>query len=359
MKKQFLVLALATAMITLVVGCGDDTVSNENTANTIHTPTTAVQESETPTEEAVHEHRLVYTFDAVNSHRITCADESCEYAESGTCVYDADYVCSLCGNKHEHEYSYVSNSDGTHAGTCGVCSYSESVECVLNEEYVCGVCGWMHEHDCVVSANEDDTHTYSCKYTCCTYSYSNDCEFTGYECVCGNVYPWEQDIEYFDEKEKGVYYAQRELKIYRYPDTDSEVIGTLGVDEGINCVGSIFRGSGSKYENYYITEEGGCISIKFRQAKSRWDLSPAKTSQVIVIFNNNTHGTYNGYDEALQAVCESTWTQVKSSWQYNDYKSQGLSFMNSYSNQGVTVATKDGSVPYNCSMGNDVIYYFQ
>lgn len=258
---------------------------------------------------------------------------------------------------HEHNMVYTSKGECMHDETCELCGYTETVDCILNEEYICTVCGQIHEHDCMIEKNEDATHTYSCKYSACEYSYVEECVYLVYECTCGNKYPWEKDIKYFDDSKKGTYYAQKVLNVYRYPNTSSEVIDTLGVDEEVNCVGSVFYGSGANYECYYITEGGGCIPVKFQQTSSRWDLRMAKTTQVIARCGSN-YTVYDNFDIALQSVCGYSWSIIKQTWQYNDYKSQGLTFMNSYSQNGITVATKDGVVPYNCNM-NGVDYYFE
>ncbi len=363
MKKRVFALAFSTALlVATLAGCGGGTAEADDAGNKTGTSASAdaasaVAQPESVPKEAVHEHSFVYTFDGEGGHKITCVDAECDYSEGEACSYDDGYVCEFCGNKHEHTVVYASNGDATHGETCEACGYTAVLDCALNEEYVCGVCGWTHEHDCIPVPNEDATHTFSCKYDVCTYSYAEECEYSGYECVCGRVYPWEEDIRYFDESKKGTYYAQKELNVYRYPNADSEVMDTLSVDEGVNCVGSVFYGSGANYECYYITESGGCIPVKFHQSTSRWDLRIAKTSQVVARCGSN-YTVYDSYDVALQSICGCSWSTVKQSWTYNDYKSQGLPFMNSYSQNGITVATKDGSVPYNCSM-NGAEYYFE
>lgn len=373
MKKRVNVLLLLGAMLAMMfTGCGDGKEESGNGGNKTdssitedaalvpsQSETLSEESLETLPEETLHEHCFVYTHDSENIHNITCADAECGYSESETCSYDDAYVCELCRNIHEHAIMYTSNGDGTHNGTCGVCGYVAVVDCVLSEDYVCNVCGWSHEHDCVAAPNEDSTHTCSCKYNICSYSYIEQCEYSYYECVCGNVYPWEKDIKYFDVNEKNVYYAQKELNVYRYPSADSEVIDMLGVDEEVKCVGSIFYGSGANYERYLVTESGGCIPTVFHQSTSRWDLRIAKTSQVVARCGSD-YTIYDNYDVALQSVCGCSWSDIKQTWTYNDYKSQGLPFMNSYSKPGagITVHTKDGSLPYSCSM-NGVEYYFE
>jgi len=373
MKKKVCVLLLLGIMLTMIfAGCGDDKVGSGNGENRTDASITedavlAASQSETQPEassatspkETVHEHRFVYTYEVDNIHNVTCADAECEYSESKTCSYDDAYVCEFCGNAHEHAIVYTSNEDGTHHEKCDVCGYGAVVDCVLSEDYICNVCGWSHEHDCVAASNEDSTHTYSCKYNICSYSYVEQCEYSDYECVCGNVYPWEKDIAYFGANEKNIYYAQKELNVYRYPDTGSEVIDTIGIDEEVKCVGSIFYGSGANYERYLVTESGGCIPTAFHQSTSRWDLRIAKTSQVVARCGSD-YTIYDSYDAALQSICGYSWSNIKQTWTYNDYKSQGQPFMNTYTKPeaGITVATKDGALPYNCSM-NGVEYYFE
>lgn len=172
-------------------------------------------------------------------------------------------------------------------------------------------------------------------------------------------YLWKNDIKYFSATENTIYYAQKELNIYRHPNTSSEIIGTLSTDAEVKCIGSIFYGSGANYESYLVTESFGCIPTTFHQSTSRWDLRIARTYQVIARCGNN-YTIYDNYDLALASICGSSWTTIKQTWTYNDYKSQGLPFMNSYSLFGanITVTTKDGNIPYNCIM-NGVEYYFE
>ena len=359
MNKRVWMLMLIVGMISaFLAGCGSDNKGEKEEMSS--TETTGLADVQTEAvEEIVHEHSLVYVFDTENSHNITCAAEDCVYSEKDICSYNDAYVCELCGNKHEHVITYASNADGTHNEACAACGYAEAVNCILGEDYICSVCGWTHEHECLAEANDDETHTYSCKYEACPYSYVENCEYSEYECLCGNAYPWEKDIKYFGENDKNIYYAQKELEIYRYPNTGSEVIGTLGVDEEVRCVGSIFYGSGANYEKYLITENGGCIPTKFHQDTTRWDLRIAKTNQVVARCGSN-YTVYDSFDAALQSICGYSWSAVKQTFTYNDYKSQGQPFMNSYSMPGgnITIATKDGSLPYNCSV-NGTEYYFE
>ncbi len=100
------------------------------------------------------------------------------------------------------------------------------------------------------------------------------------------------------------------------------------------------------------------------------DLRKAKTNQVIVtysVLNGNTysptkmHGIYDSFDQALQEICGYSWTHIKANWQYNDYKSQGQPFMNTYAEgvTGKTVATRNLVDPYSYSFGEGITYYFE
>ncbi len=231
-----------------------------------------------------------------------------------------------------------------------------------------------HEHNFVYTANGDRTHTVNCKYDCCSYSQQEDCTYVHYECqVCAQAYPWEQDIDYFDGTfywDKGIYYAQKELNIYKYPDLESEIIGTLAVNDAVSCVGRIILGKEYDYLNFWITEDGRCIPNSYDYNTNRRDLREGTTNQVVVKYmtlSGNTwsplkmHGVYDSYDAALQDLCGTTWTDIKANWRYNDYKSQGQNFMSSYSEgvSGKSVSTRNLTDPYGYSDGGAISYQFE
>lgn len=360
MKKTRLGMLLIILCFTFV-GCSDEKTQNGVEVGGEGTIVSTVES----TEPAPHEHSYVYTTNSDDTHGVGCSDETCDYAETEACAYDENYVCGKCGYTHEHEITITTNEDGTHLLNCLNCELAESTNCILDEAFACTECGWTHEHEGVYVANEDGTHAVNCKYECCSYSYQEKCAYEQYECqACGGAYPWEQDIKYFDET---LYYAQKELNIYKYPDVESEVIGTLSVDEEVYCVGTI---SVDK-KIFRITKDGGCIPDNYNFNANRWDLREAKTSQVIVTYMTlsgdtwsalKTYAVYDSYDAALQDLCGSSWSHIKANWTYNDYKSQGLSFLNSYSEgaSGKTVSTRNQSAPYNYSVaGGTISYYFE
>lgn len=210
--------------------------------------------------------------------------------------------------------------------------------------------------------------------TVCGEIQAHDCNYVHYECsICGGAYPWEEDIIYFDGKFgriQGVYYAQTELNIYKYPDTESEVVGTLGVNEGIYCVGSFYSEDSSDDTTFWITEDGRCIPIGAVVNSNRNNLRIAKTNQVVVTYmtlSGNTysvsklHAVYDSYDAALLDLCGTSWSTIKANWTYNDYKSQGLPFMNSFSEgaSGKTVSTRNKIDPDSYSKGDGTVYYFE
>lgn len=261
-------------------------------------------------------------------------------AVTGTIGTVSDTTESTETMPHEHSYVYTANADDTHDISCSdeTCSFADTEACTPDETFVCTECGWIQEHDCV---------------------------YEHYECqFCGSAYPWEQDIKYFDET---VYYAQKELNIYKYPDMESEVIGTLSVDEEVYCVGSITVGK----EFFWVSKDGGCIPNNYNFNANRWDLREVKTSQVIVTYMTlsgdtwsalKPYGVYDSYDAALLDLCGTSWSHIKANWTYNDYKSQGLPFMNSYAEgaSGKTVTTRNQTDPYSYSVADGTIaYYFE
>lgn len=327
-----------------LTGCGEKTVANVDMEDTeqVNLADELIQEETLP-----HEHTYEYVSNADGSHSILCSGKECDYSENESCTLDDKYECNECGYKHEHDFNFTANNDGTHMSICNECGYEEGAVCTPDETYVCTVCGWVQEHDCV---------------------------YEHYECgICGEAYPWEQEIDYFDGTfgwSQGIYYAQKELNIYKYPDAESEIIGTLNVDEGVNCVGRVIIKEGSDVSNYWITEDGGCILNGFSNKKNRRDLRVAKTHQVVVTYSTLSgdtwspakfHAIYDSYDAALLDLCGSSWSTVKASWQYNDYKSQGQPFMNSYSEgaSGKTVSTQNLVDPYSYTAGGNIDYRFE
>lgn len=139
-----------------------------------------------------HEHTYIYTPNNDGTHSITCEGEKCEYSESGTCQYSADYVCEICGHTHEHTYAYAINGDRTHTITCSVegCDYTTTSDCTYNEEYVCETCGHKHEHNVAYAINEDGTHTITCQTEACEYTTIENCIYSAdYICEsCGFVH---------------------------------------------------------------------------------------------------------------------------------------------------------------------------
>ncbi len=303
--------------------------------------------------------------DSANSSNILEGQMSSEAESDGSGNMPESEAC-------EHIFTAKANDDGTHTLACNSCEYSEDASCTLNEEFVCTECAWTHEHQATYVANDDGTHTVNCGYECCSYSEQGTCEYVHYECTsCKDAYPWENDIQYFNGEyyEKGIYYAQKELNIYKYPDVESEVIGTLSVDEGVNCVGRVILGQGSKLQNFWITEDGGCVLNTFYKGENTYDMREGKTTQVVVKYltlTNNTYsaetlvGVYDSYDAALQALCGSTWTDIKASWTYTDYKSQGLPNSNTYSDSvsGKTVSVLSNGEPVNYYIKGDNVYYY-
>jgi hypothetical protein len=356
MKRKISLFLLVCSLL-MLVGCSSNdtinaTMENFETLTSIDDVTNEEKELE------VHEHIFMYENTSSTKHNVICEDETCDYVAEEDCVFNEDYICEFCKNKCEHILSYSSKEDGTHETSCSICTYVEVIPCSLNENYICTDCEWVHEHDFVVFPDETATHIFTCTYSCCNYSMIEDCEYIDKVCTsCGGIYPWEKDISYFDDVE--VYYAQKELKVYISPNTKSEVVKTLAVNDSVRCVGSIFYGSGANYEKYLVTEEGYCISTRFNVSTNRNDMRICKTSQVVVRTPSNNL-VYNSYDEALENLCGCSWNNIKQTWTYNDYKSQGLSFMNTYNNSslGITISTKDGVNPYsyNC---NGVDYYFE
>ena len=232
----------------------------------------------------------------------------------------------------------------------------------------------VHEHTMVMISNGDGTHSPACSDCDYVESGTEPCTFEHYECIaCDAILPWEQDIVYFDGKafwDKGVFYAQKELNIYRCPDEESEVVGTLTVNESVNCVGRIVLGKGKDLKQFWVTEDGRCIPNNRDNASNRYDLREGTTDQVVVKYMTlsgdtwsplRMHKVYDSFDEALKDLCGTTWTQVKSNWTYNDYKSAGQVFMNSYSEgaSGKTVSTNNLVDPYSYTYGGNISYYFE
>jgi len=346
MKKSQKILGIILLGL-ILVGCGNKTTEDVSAGETATDEAGSTEE--TPVDEAPpHEHTYAYISNADATHSIVCSGTGCEYAEKEKCVLDENYQCVQCGYKHEHELMAATNNDGTHMNTCNSCEYEESVACTPDESYTCTDCGWIQEHDCV---------------------------YEHYECqICGSAYPWEQDIKYFDGTfgwSQGIYYAQKELNIYKHPDVESEVVGTLSVNEAISCVGRIIVKDGSDVSNFWITEDGRCILNEFHLSSNRRDLRVGKTNQVVVTYSTlsgNTwssakfHAVYDSFDAALQDLCGNSWSSIRENWHYTDYQSQGQPFMNCYSEgaSGKTVATRNLVDPYSYSVvGENIDYYFE
>lgn len=374
-KKNWVVVFMLLLLSSCILGCGEKTseVSNEslNSTNQQECATEEVSQEESVVQ-AEHVHNYVYIANNDGTHSINCEDDACDFSDTENCDYSSEYQCTKCNYKHEHEIAVTPGNDGTHQLSCSGCDYLDNELCILNDEYICEKCEWVHEHEETLSANDDGTHTISCSYECCNYTSQENCVYEHYECLaCGHIFSWEQDIEYFDGVYdwKGIYYAQKDLNIYKHPDTESEIVGTLRTNEGVNCVGRVVKKEGKKVQIYWITEDGNCILNEYHNKTKRYDLREGTTTQVVVKYMTlsgdtwsrlKMHKTYDSYDAALQDLCGSTWTYIKSNWKYNDYDSQGLAFMNTYSEgaSGMTVATDNLVDPYNYSCGENITYYF-
>lgn len=74
---------------------------------------------------------------------------------TGTCRIQS--VTVVYGLPCQHEWSYVSNNDGTHTGTCSLCGETVTEDCTYNEEHKCSVCGYA-EPTRTVTVNFDETN---------------------------------------------------------------------------------------------------------------------------------------------------------------------------------------------------------
>ena len=149
----------------------------------------------------------------------------------------------------------------------------------------------------------------------------------------------EQEIKYFDGTDyydEGIFYAQKELNIYEYPDLESKVVATLAVDEGIYCIGRVVSEDG---KNFWVTEDKRYIPNTYYSENSRSDLREGKTTQVVVKVHDvvneqhsvgTLHGVFDSYDDALQSMCGYTWTYIKEKWMFVDLKSRNENAMNAY-----------------------------
>ena len=291
---------------------------------------------------------------------------------------NTNWDATVTSEPEEHKLDIVVTplNDGKHVYTCRTCNYKENAGCTLNEDYVCTECTWTHEHEAVYVANENCSHQINCKYECCAYTNQEECQFSHYECtICGNGYPWEKDIEYFDGTnyyDKGIYYAQKELNIYKYPDTESEVLGILAVDEGINCIGRVII----KDDNFWVTEDGKCILNTFHPINAlSSDLREGKTTQLVVKSHTSAnnrysagvmHGVFDSYDEALQNLSGVTWTYIKENWTFVNNRELGSASLNYYFDESANRAVNvrdDGTIQsyypvrHRVSLEQPVVYY--
>lgn len=74
---------------------------------------------------------------------------------TGTCRIQS--VTVVYGLPCQHEWSYVSNNNGTHTGTCSLCGQEITEDCTYNEEHKCSVCGYA-EPTRTVTVNFDETN---------------------------------------------------------------------------------------------------------------------------------------------------------------------------------------------------------
>jgi len=127
--------------------------SSENSNNQTSTPTV---------EPIEHEHNFTYTSNSNGTHAISCNAQNCgnDFATSGECdTAGAEGACSKCGYKeeaeeHEHNFTYTSNSNGTHAISCNAqnCGndFATSGECdTAGAEGACSKCGYKEEEGVV------------------------------------------------------------------------------------------------------------------------------------------------------------------------------------------------------------------
>jgi len=169
--------------------------SSENSNNQTSTPTV---------EPIEHEHNFTYTSNSNGTHAISCNAQNCgnDFATSGECdTAGAEGACSKCGYKeeaeeHEHNFTYTSNSNGTHAISCNAqnCGndFATSGECdTAGAEGACSKCGYKeeaeeHEHNFTYTSNSNGTHAISCNAQNCgnDFATSGECDTAGAEGAC-------------------------------------------------------------------------------------------------------------------------------------------------------------------------------
>ncbi len=82
-----------------------------------------------------------------SNHWYACSNPDCDRVkekEGHRYANDCDVNCDVCGYVREvgeHEYTWVSNNDGTHTGTC-VCGANVTEDCVYGENGKCTACGY-------------------------------------------------------------------------------------------------------------------------------------------------------------------------------------------------------------------------
>ena len=334
--------------------------------------------SDSPSAEQPHEHIFETITNNDGTHTMRCTGEGCDEVKTEACSFNEDYVCTVCGFKHEHEYSSepVSKEDGTHIYQCTAeyCDAFTSENCSFDEEYTCTVCGFKHEHSLEAVPDYKGHHIVVCTADYCNYKVEEKCTKKNNLCEkCGFEFPtWKMDYydthqewTLFDKTEIGcrTHYVHAETVIKKHPFEDEEPIRTVQPGDEVCVIGWTINAK----PQYYLLTDGTYIRNPYIDKRSyRETLEIYPYGKVLVYKwerkNNRANITdyllYDSMEEAMKDTMLCSFEELKKIWNYSAPYSDmlGLDNMHRWSNPdpwsdkpyGCDVATwkKDDKYPW-------------
>ncbi len=341
--------ALIVAALAVMTGCAADTVGSSvstPTENPVTGLSTEAKDQTSPSgtkggenisdpPQQSHEHSFETITNSDGTHTIRCTGEGCGEERTEACTFNEDYVCTVCGFKHEHEYSSepVSKEDGTHIYQCTAeyCDAFTSENCSFDEEYTCTVCGFKHEHSLEAVPDYKGHHIVACTADYCDYTVNEDCTKENNLCpTCGFEFPtWK--MFYYDTQEFTLngktdvgcqtHYVHAETVIKKHPFEDEEPIRTVQPGDEVCVIGW----TKSDKPRYYLLTDGTYIrSPRMDKRSDREVLEIYPYGKVLVYKwetkNNRANITdyllYDSMEEAMKDTMLCSFEELKKIWNY-------------------------------------------
>lgn len=317
MKKKlviFLICAFALASVGCTSGSGDTSGESQEAEKVVET---AEDDKMTAEEEPAHEHTYVYTPLGDGTHKISC-NECDEVDKTEPCSFDNDYVCKVCGFKHEHEFVnfvYDEEVGDAHTAKCTAefCEESISEPCTLGEDGLCTVCGHQHEHTYEYYEKSENQYYKECKFEGCDFEEEawkiRKLEWS----ISGGDASYHHSVDSYD------YYVVRDVDVYDIPDLENgNIVGHLNKNDKVTITGATYyndTGFDRTGEGYYIPQLGYNSTI----ALCRTDQAIVLKSVGAGIYYNdptNIVAVYGSKDEAYIAMTGHDRAYIKANGTY-------------------------------------------